>query len=149
MTDGGEEEDVEKLTQQLEQLSESKSIDIEELINNADQVGDMKVIVEELPGSNPAHMRQLIDQIRKKTSPVVIFFATSPGPDKVLITAGISRDLLDRGLSAGDWIREIAPIVGGGGGGKPDLAQAGGKFPEKIGAALEKAGEYIKSKSVV
>lgn len=141
--------DVEKLTQQLEQLSESENVDVDDLIGDAEQVGDIKVIVAELPGTNPAQMRQLIDKIRKKTNPVVIFFATSPGPDKVLITAGISRDLLERGFSAGDWIREIAPIVGGGGGGKPELAQAGGKFPAKIGEALKMAGEYMKSKSVV
>ena len=142
-------EDVIKLTQQLEQLSKSSQIDVDHLIESADEVGDIKVIVKEVPNASPAIMRQLIDQIRKKTKPVAIFFATSPGAGKVLLTAGISRDLMDRGLSAGDWIREIAPIVGGGGGGKPDLAQAGGKSPEKIGAALQQASEYMKAKTVV
>ena len=140
--------DVKKLAAQIDQLSQSDDIDVDQLIENAQMVGDMKVIVEELTNANPGMMRQLIDQIRKKTGSVAVFLATSPATDKVLLTAGISRDLVDRGLSAGDWIREIAPVVGGGGGGKPDLAQAGGKFPEKIRAALEKASEFMKSKTV-
>ena len=58
--------------------------------------------------------------------------------------AGISRDLVGKGASAGNWVREVAPVVGGGGGGKPDMAQAGGKQPEKLPQALEKAREVIR-----
>ena len=61
-----------------------------------------------------------------------------------MLVAGISRDLLDRGLSAGDWVRQVAPVVGGGGGGKPDMAQAGGKQPEKIGEALDTARRVMR-----
>ena len=57
--------------------------------------------------------------------------------------AGISRDLVDRGLSAGNWVRDVAPIVGGGGGGKPDMAQAGGKDPRKLTEAVETARDLI------
>ena len=53
--------------------------------------------------------------------------------------AGVSRDLVEKGVSAGNWVRDVAPVVGGGGGGKPDLAQAGGKQPEKLPEALAKA----------
>ena len=91
-------------------------------------------------------MRQLIDQIRKKTNPVAIFFATSMGSDKVMMIAGLSRDLVDRGIKAGDWVKTVAPIVGGNGGGKPDLAQAGGKNPEKIEQAIQQAVMFIESK---
>jgi alanyl-tRNA synthetase len=84
-------------------------------------------------------MRQLIDQIRKKTSPSAVFLATTEGPDKVVLVAGISRDLVEKGVSAGNWVRDVAPIVGGGGGGKPDLAQAGGKEAAKLPEALTKA----------
>jgi len=45
--------------------------------------------------------------------------------------------MIERGLKAGDWVREVAKVAGGGGGGKPDMAQAGGKNPEKLDAALE------------
>ena len=91
-------------------------------------------------------MRQLIDQIRKKTNPVAVFFATSPGPGKVMMIAGLSRDLVDRGIKAGDWVKAVAPVVGGNGGGKPDLAQAGGKNPEKIEHAIKEAVSFIESK---
>ena len=61
----------------------------------------------------------------------------------MVLVAGISRDLVDQGLNAGNWVREVAPLVGGGGGGKPDMAQAGGKEPEKIPDAVVKANQVI------
>jgi alanyl-tRNA synthetase len=57
----------------------------------------------------------------------------------VLLVAGVSKELVKRGISAGDWVREVAPIVGGGGGGRPDMAQAGGKDATRLGEALETA----------
>jgi alanyl-tRNA synthetase len=53
----------------------------------------------------------------------------------------VTPDLVERGLLAGNWLKEVAPVVGGGGGGRPDFAQAGGKSPEKIAEALETARE--------
>ena len=82
-------------------------------------------------------MRQLIDQLRKKASPVAVLLA-SREDDKVTLIAGISRDLEERGLNAGDWIRSAAEVVGGSGGGRPDMAQAGGRHPEKLPEALRR-----------
>ena len=65
---------------------------------------------------------------------------------KVQLAAGLTADLIARGLHAGNWLKEVAPVVGGGGGGRPDLAQAGGKNPEQIPAALERALEFLKAK---
>jgi len=65
--------------------------------------------------------------------------------DKVTLVAGISRELEARGLSAGAWIRDAAAIVGGKGGGRPDLAQAGGKLVEQLPAALEAARKSIET----
>jgi alanyl-tRNA synthetase len=140
--------EIGQLESQLDKMADAGAVDIDQMIADADNVEGVQLIVLELPGVNPAVMRQLIDQIRKKTGPVPVFFATSPGPEKVLLAAGISRELVDNGYSAGDWIKEVAPIVGGGGGGKPDLAQAGGKKPEKIGSAIESARQYIKNKAL-
>jgi alanyl-tRNA synthetase len=103
------------------------------------------VVVAEAPGANANLMRQLIDQIRKKTSPTAIFLATTEGPDKVVLVAGVSRELVEKGISAGNWVRDVAPVVGGGGGGKPDLAQAGGKQPEKLPEALVKARAVVEA----
>ena len=53
--------------------------------------------------------------------------------------AGLTPDLVDRGLHAGNWLKQVAPVVGGGGGGRPDFAQAGGKNADQVPQALEKA----------
>jgi alanyl-tRNA synthetase len=134
------------LFDQIEKLAGAADLSAEDMIADGVQKGDVLVITKSLPVATPDLMRQLIDQIRKKTNPVAVFFATSPGPDKVLMIAGLSRDLVERGIKAGDWIKTVAPVVGGGGGGKPDLAQAGGKNPEKIEQALEEAVKFIETK---
>jgi alanyl-tRNA synthetase len=61
----------------------------------------------------------------------------------VTLVAGISRELEERGLSASDWINEAARLVGGKGGGRKDLAQAGGKDPDKLGDALTAARDAM------
>ncbi len=65
--------------------------------------------------------------------------------EKVLLVGGLSRDLVDRGLKAGDWVGAAAKAVGGGGGGRPDMAQAGGKDPSQLPAALEAARESMRN----
>ena len=86
----------------------------------------------------------MIDGIRKKSESSAVLLAAGQGDEKLILVAGISRDLVSKGASAGNWVREVAPVVGGGGGGKPDMAQAGGRQPEKLPEALEKAREVIR-----
>jgi alanyl-tRNA synthetase len=88
-------------------------------------------------------MRHLIDQIRRQVSSSAVLLASRQGDDKVTLVAGVSRDLQDRGANAGSWIRPVAEAVGGGGGGRPDMAQAGGRHPEKLPEALEVARQTI------
>jgi alanyl-tRNA synthetase len=90
-------------------------------------------------------MRQLIDQIRGKAPTSAVLLASRSGDDKVTLVAGISKDLQARKLSAGEWIRPVAEAVGGGGGGRPDLAQAGGKLPAKLPEALQIAKNTIRT----
>jgi alanyl-tRNA synthetase len=87
-------------------------------------------------------MRQCIDLLRRKGSPIAVLLGSVEG-DKVTLVAGISKELEARGLSAGDWIREAAAIVGGKGGGRADMAQAGGKLVDKLPEALEAARRSI------
>ena len=104
------------------------------------------MIVANTPGANPNIMRGWIDQIRKKSeTPTAILLASVQGGDKVLLVGGLSKDLVDRGLKAGDWVGAAASVVGGGGGGRPDMAQAGGKDPSKLPDALEAAKESMRS----
>ena len=136
--------DVDNLRKQLSQLTQSGGLSAVTLMEQAETIGSTKVVVAEIPGANPNLLRQLIDQVRKKADSTAILFLTAAGQDKVLLVAGLSRDLVQRGLSAGNWVRDVAPVVGGGGGGKPDMAQAGGKHPEKMPEALEVARSKIR-----
>ena len=128
-----------KLQMQLEQLKEAGDVSSESLLEKAVEINGTSVVVAEANGANPGLMRQLIDQIRKQVEPSAILLLASQGDDKVVLVAGVSRELVEKGANAGNWVREVAPVVGGGGGGKPDMAQAGGKDPAQIPAAIEKA----------
>ncbi|MGE0755704.1 MAG: alanine--tRNA ligase [Pirellulaceae bacterium] len=114
------------------------------LLAKAEDVGATKVIVVETPGASSNLMRQLIDQLRRKSSSTAILLAAATGDDKVTLVAGLSRDLVERGLSAGNWVRDAAAIVGGSGGGKADMAQAGGKDPAKLPEAVRAARDQIR-----
>ena len=129
----------ESLSQQVEQMADAPTIDADTLIGMGEKIGDVLVIAQELPGSNNNVMRGLIDSVRKKTGPVALLLVTAMSEDKVALVAGVSKDLVANGVSAGDWVKQVAPVVGGGGGGKPDLAQAGGKQPENIKKAIASA----------
>ncbi len=137
-------EEQQRLSRQVENLASSGEVSADALLADAVQTAGTAVIAAETPGATPNLMRQWIDQIRQKSeTPTAVLFATQTGDDKVVLVAGISKSLVERGLSAGKWIAQVAPVVGGGGGGKPDLAQAGGKHPEKIDAALNVAREAM------
>jgi alanyl-tRNA synthetase len=136
--------EVADLQRQLAQLAQAGDLSADSLLAKAETIGTTKVVVAEIPAGNPNLMRQLIDQLRKKSESSATLFAAAAGEDKVILVAGISRDLVQRGLSAGNWVRDVAPVVGGGGGGKPDMAQAGGKLPAKLPEALDTARQKIR-----
>jgi alanyl-tRNA synthetase len=134
--------EVRDLKKQLSAAPKAGAITAENLLAGAAEQGGVKVVVAEAPESDANQMRQLIDQLRKTASPVAVLLG-SAAEGKVTLVAGISRDLQDRGLNAGNWIKGAAEVVGGRGGGKPDMAQAGGKHPEKLAEALETARKDI------
>ena len=135
--------DAETLREQINKLADSGDLSADSLLEKAEQVVGATVIIAETPGANPNIMRQIIDQLRKKVSPVAVLLAAPQGDSKVIVVAGLSRDLVDRGASAGKWVGDVAKVMGGGGGGKPDMAQAGGKHPEKLAEALQVALQTI------
>jgi alanyl-tRNA synthetase len=137
--------EIDDLQRQLASRAAAGSLSAESLLADAEVICGTTVVVSEAPSASANLMRQLIDQIRKKASPTAVFLASAEGTDKVVLVAGVSRELVAKGISAGNWVRDVAPIVGGGGGGKPDLAQAGGKHPEKLPDALAKAREVARS----
>ena len=132
-----------KLADQLEQLKSAGDVSADGLLEHAIEIQNATVVVAEAKGANPGLMRQLIDQIRKKVEPSAILLLAAQGEDKVVLVAGVSHALVEQGANAGNWVREVAPVVGGGGGGKPDMAQAGGKDASQIPAAIKKATTVI------
>lgn len=114
----------------------------DQLLGNAADLGGIKVIIAEVSGGTSAGFREQIDLLRRKASPVAVLLA-SRDEGKVTLVAGISRDLEPKGLDATRWIRAAAEVVGGSGGGRPDMAQAGGKHPDKLPLALDAARQAI------
>ncbi|MCP3691718.1 MAG: hypothetical protein GY917_05960 [Planctomycetaceae bacterium] len=138
-------EEAVQLGQEIAALADSEEISADTLKEMAELVDDVPVLVAEIEVANPNRMRQLVDQLRKQFQPIAVLLAAASDDGKVLLVAGVTRDLIEQGVSAGNWVKEVAPIVGGGGGGRPDLAQAGGRQPEKITEALETARNAMKS----
>ena len=134
--------ECDSLKEQIAKREQAGGASADELIANAKQIGGTNVIIAELPMAGSGLMRQLVDQIRKKLEPTAILFASRDGDSKVTLIAAVSRELT-KTVSAGNWVKEVAPVVGGGGGGKPDMAQAGGKLPDKTPDALVRAEEWI------
>jgi alanyl-tRNA synthetase len=128
---------IAKLKEQVKtlktELSSALSSTKKEL--SASEVNGVTVIVEEVDNGD---IKELIDEAKNKYEHLAIMLFQKKG-DKVLLAAGAKGT----SVKAGDWIKSIAPIVGGGGGGRPDFAQAGGKDPSKITTALEEAKVYL------
>ena len=136
--------EIASLEKQLSEREAAGPLSGETLLESAEEVGGVTIVVVEMPGVEGNLMRQLIDQVRGKTKSSAVLLASRQGDDKVTLVAGISKDLQARKLSAGEWIRPVAGAVGGGGGGRPDMAQAGGKEPAKLPEALQIAKDTIR-----
>ena len=118
----------------------------EDLLAAANLVGDTAVVTQALKDATPDDLRQLIDVLRRKSPARLAVLLASVVDGKVHLAAGLTPDLVANGLHAGNWLKDVAPVVGGGGGGRPDLAQAGGKNPEKVPEALARALDFLKGK---
>jgi alanyl-tRNA synthetase len=115
------------------------------LLEKSEKIGDTSIVTGRLSTTSVEQARKAIDMLKKKAKSAAVVLGFEDD-DKVTLLAGFTDDLVKKGLKAGDLVREIAPLVDGGGGGRPHMAQAGGKNPEKIKDALNKAAELIKEK---
>ena len=104
-------------------------------------VAGVKVMAREVTGLDKDGLRTLVDQHRSRIGSGVVILAC-PSDDKVTIVVGVTADLTKK-IPAGQVVKQLAPIVGGGGGGRPDFAEAGGKNPSKIGDMLAAAPGII------
>jgi alanyl-tRNA synthetase len=112
-----------------------------ELLGAAPALQGGKVVVGEISGATDDQLRSAIDSLKKKSASLgALLAAVTDG--KISFIAAVSDDLIAKGLNAGDWVKEAAKIAGGGGGGRPQMAQAGGKDPTKLSDALARAKAF-------
>ena len=114
-----------------------------QLLESAQLVGESKIVCEHLKDVDRDTLRDYADQLRQKGKSVAILLGAEID-GKVALLAAVSKDLVKQGVKAGDCVREAAKLVGGGGGGRPDLAEAGGKDASKIDEALQKGADLYK-----
>jgi alanyl-tRNA synthetase len=126
-------------------VARSEGVSADMLLADAVVVHGTKVVVVEVKAAQAPVLRGLIDQLRKAAAPIAVLLASPQEEGKVMLMAGLSRDLVQRGLDAVVWVRSAATIVGGSGGGRPDMAQAGGKDASKISEALQAARSSIQT----
>jgi alanyl-tRNA synthetase len=135
-----EQKNLEKELEVLqEKLAGSKK---DELLDQLKEVAGVNVLTAELADLDNSALRNLTDQLKDQIDSAVIVLA-SRGDNKVIFAASVTEDLIKKGFKAGDIVAKAARIAGGGGGGRPDLAQAGGSRPGKTAAALAEVEKIV------
>ncbi len=114
------------------------------LLERAEALGDTRLVLGTLKDVSADALKSLADHLRKQGNDLVVVLGSVQGPDKVALSAGVSDALTKKGVNAGKLIKDVAIACGGSGGGKPELAQAGGKDPSKLDAALASVRSQIK-----
>ena len=99
------------------------------------------VLATRVEGLDDKGLRDMADRLRERIKSGVVVLGTAQG-ERAILLAAVTKDLTDR-FHAGNIIKQLAPLVGGGGGGRPDFAQAGGKDPTRLDEALSAAYELL------
>ncbi|MFC0188066.1 alanine--tRNA ligase [Fictibacillus aquaticus] len=145
---------VESLQSQLKDVQKEKeslsakigSMEAGSLLDEKMEINGVSVIAKVVSASDMNSLRSILDDLKNKLeSGIVILGAVNN--EKVNIVAGVTKDLIPQGYHAGNLVKEVATKCGGGGGGRPDMAQAGGKDPSKLESGLQSAVEMIKTVS--
>ena len=131
---------LEKELDQLKgQLASAKGGD---LVSQAEDIDGLKVLAARLDGVDPKSLRDTVDQLKNKLGAAAIVLATVSG-DKVSLVAGVTKDHMAR-IKAGELVNLVATQVGGKGGGRPDMAQAGGNNPAALEGALKSVADWVR-----
>jgi alanyl-tRNA synthetase len=147
---------IESLLKQVRELEKKVNLSrkdemgksLEELLREMKIVGDIKIISSQLKGAAPEELRRMADILREKIDKGVIVLGSDAG-GKVFLVAMVTENLVKEGFHAGNIIKEVASIVGGSGGGRPDYAQAGGKDVTQLSDALLKVPQIVASQKSV
>lgn len=145
---------VEGLFQQLKELgreneslqSKLSVIEAGELTSQVVSVGQTQLLAARVQAGSMDALRTLADELKAKLPDAVLVLG-APSEDKVNFVVVVPKEEVARGLHAGKLVKEVAAVCGGGGGGRPDMAQAGGKDAGKLDEALKKAAEWIASQA--
>lgn len=143
-------EQIERLQDQLKSREKQLSVmeeklsmlQVPTLLGKAKKIGDVEIIAEQVSDISADSLKNLAEHLRKERSGMVVILGTKLAEDKVSLVVGVA-DALSKKYNAGNIVKEAATICGGGGGGRPQLAQAGGKDPAKLKQALEAAEAFV------
>ena len=146
---------INKLQTQLAELKDKEkeiillkgklaSSSVDEILDNIKEVKGVKVICGTVKDIDGDSLRDLADKLRDKLVDGVVVLGSNAN-DKVQFVAMASKSAIDKGVHCGKIIKEVAKIAGGGGGGRPDMAQAGGKLPEKLNEAIDNVCSIIET----
>ena len=134
-----------ELEQQLQQLKSQHALgNVDALVKDATLVEDVRVVASCVADTDRDGLRRLVDELKNRLESGVVALAAVTG-NEVAFVVGVTSDLVkNRGLQAGKIISELTQLADGRGGGRPELAQGGGKNPSKVNAAIAAAGEIVK-----
>ena len=136
---------MKQLQRENESLAQQLSnVEAAQLIEQVKEVNGVKVLAAEVENVDMNGIRGMVDDLKATLESAVIVIASVQGK-KVNISSGVTKDLIERGFHAGKLVKEVAVRCGGGGGGRPDMAQAGGKDPTKVKEALQFVEEWVKT----
>ena len=117
----------------------------DQLLAQAESVGEFKILVANMGEVDPEALKTAAERLQQKLGESAVVLGSVPEADKVSLVAVFSKGVNGKGLQAGKFIGAIAKICGGGGGGRPNLAQAGGRDPSKLAEALDSAKTQLLS----
>jgi alanyl-tRNA synthetase len=137
-------EEIKALKSENEKLkSKLANNSLGDVMNQVTEVKGVKLLAVKLPDVDMNELRNLGDQLKEKLGDGVIVLVSAMASDKVNLLVMATEGAMSKGAHAGNLIKELAKLVGGGGGGRPNMAQAGGKNAAGIDSAIEKAKEFL------
>ncbi len=138
-------EEIDEINRKLtEQIGEKSKNIANELMERARELDGSKIIIGKVAARSRENLMNIMSKLEKQIDSGIVLLGAATDSGKVAFVCRVTSDIIEsHGFKAGDIVREVAKIAGGNGGGRPDFAQAGGKNPEKIDEALDRAKQII------
>jgi alanyl-tRNA synthetase len=134
-----------KTTQKQLETVKGQLAQADSLLSQAEAIGEFHILIAQLDGVDPESLKTAAEQLQQKLTNGAVVLGSVPEPDKVSLVAAFSPAVIQKGLQAGKLVGAIAKLTGGGGGGRPNLAQAGGRDASKLPDALAEAKTQLKA----